>query len=220
MGKHKEPPAKKKRELSGKNLIKPVIYSVLLAGLLYITNLFFGYSTTEQIPPFLLFMEDFILTINPFLIWIQALIIFSVGFLIVDSIGDAVYDIFDERSEETASSLKTITRIVGFGLLVAILVSMLNVDPTAAVALASFLGIAIGFAGQHVLGELLAGIMIVINRPIKPGETVTIKGRTGVVKEVSLTRVRIELPGGKSEVLIPSSVIISSNILRERRSDE
>jgi small-conductance mechanosensitive channel len=165
-------------------------------------------------------MSTIILRINPYIIWIRALIIFIVGFLIVNAFGNAIYDFFDERSEETASSLRTVTRIVGFGVLLAITVSMLNVDPAAAVAMASFLGIAIGFAGQHVLGEILAGIMIVINRPIKPGEIVTISGRTGVVKEISLTRVRIELPGGKQEVLIPSSVIISSNILRSRRPDE
>lgn len=219
-GRRRRRSAKLRAGVAKRNLLKPIIYALVLAGLLYAVDFFFGYAPADAVPWFLVFMEIVIRTVNPFLVWVYALVIFTVGILLVNAIGTMIYDILDERSESSASSLKTMVRIVGYGVLIAILVSMLNVDPTAAIAIASFLGIAIGFAGQSVLGEILAGIVVVINRPIKPGELVTIAGRTGVVKEVSLTRVRIELPGGKNSVLIPSSVILKSNILRSRREDE
>ncbi len=199
-------------------IFKIVIYSIILALLLFLVNFIFGYSEIGQIPSYLQFMASIILLINPYLIWVRAVLILLFGYLIVSAIGKAVYQYTESHSgESTASSMRTIIRIVGFAILLGVVISIIGVDPTVAVTISSFLGIAIGFAGQNVLGNVLAGIVIVINRPFKPGDLVTVSGRTGTVKEISLTRTRIQLPDGKHEVLIPSMTILTSNIVRETR---
>jgi small-conductance mechanosensitive channel len=68
-----------------------------------------------------------------------------------------------------------------------------------------------------VIGNVIAGLVLVLTRPLRPGEQVTIAGRTGTVREITLMRVRILLPNGEDEVLIPSSKILTSTILRKKR---
>ncbi|MFX1294711.1 MAG: mechanosensitive ion channel family protein [Promethearchaeota archaeon] len=205
----------------GRGLIKAIVYILILGIILFLVNYIFGYSEISTIPDFLLPISGFILLLNPYLIWIQVLIVLILGALIVNSISKMVYDYTEERSgEATASSLKTIIRIVGFAILLGVTISLIGVDPTVAITISSFLGIAIGFAAQNVLGNILAGIVLVINRPFKPGETVTVSGRTGVVKEITLTRTRLLLPDGKTMILIPSSVILTSTIQRPKREGE
>jgi small conductance mechanosensitive channel len=215
-----EEPEEEKHYLRN-GILKTAMYIAILAGLLVLINFLFGYSELVAIPSYLLFMADFILWINPYLIWIRALIILIVGLLLVRSIGNTIYSYGKiELDESAASSLRTIFRIIGFAIILGVVISIIGVDPTAAVAISSFLGIAIGFAGQNVLGNLLAGILLVVNRPLKPGETITVGTVSGVVKEIGLTRTRVELPDGENVVLIPSSVLLSSNITRPKRKEE
>ncbi|MHA1129479.1 MAG: mechanosensitive ion channel domain-containing protein [Candidatus Helarchaeota archaeon] len=216
----KEPKKEEKHYLRN-GILKTAIYIGILAGLLFLINFLFGYSELGVIPSYLLFMASFILWINPYLIWIRALIILIVGLLLVRSIGNTIYSYGKvELDESSASSLRTIFRIISFIIILIVVISIIGVDPTAAVAISSFLGIAVGFAGQNVLGNLLAGILLVVNRPLKPGETITVGDVEGVVKEIGLTRTRVELSDGKNVVLIPSSILLASNIKRPKRKEE
>ena len=78
---------KHKRKINRRVLLKPILYIILLGVLLWLVTFFFGLPYH----PILAFMEPIIIAVNPFLIWIQAAIIFSLGFLIVDAFGKAIY---------------------------------------------------------------------------------------------------------------------------------
>jgi len=202
-------------------LIKTIVYGIILGLILFAIHYFFGYSELGSIPAFLLPISGIILLINPYLLWIQTLFVLILGILIIRAVGNMIYSYTEKKSgESSASSLKTIVRIAGFAVLLGIVISIIGVDPTVAISISSFLGIAIGFAAQNVLGNVLAGIMLVINRPLKPGETITVSGQTGTVKEITLTRTKIELADGKTMILIPSSTILSSIVQRPKRADE
>ncbi|MHA1266849.1 MAG: mechanosensitive ion channel domain-containing protein [Candidatus Helarchaeota archaeon] len=211
----------KRKKIRRMGIVKTIIYiTILIVSLLAVTFLF-GYSDIGSIPPLLLPISGFILLIAPYLIWIQAAIVLIIGFLFVKTLGNTVYAYSkEEYGVSNAATLRTLIRLVGFAIVITVVVSIIGVDPTAAIAISSFLGIAIGFAGQAVIGNFLAGIVLLITRPFKPGETITVKDITGVVKDISLTRTRIELPDGKNVILIPSSVLLSSNIKRPKRKEE
>lgn len=95
------------------------------------------------------------------------------------------------------------------GLVVAL--SMLEVNIGPFVAAIGAVGFVVGFAMQGTLGNLAAGIMILLYRPYDLGNTVTIAGNTGKVESMSLVSTTIRTAENKS-VVVPNSAIWGSAI--------
>ncbi|MBD3229127.1 MAG: mechanosensitive ion channel [Candidatus Lokiarchaeota archaeon] len=197
-------------------VIKTILYIAVVVIILLIVSYLFGWTNLADVPTILQPIGWFLVLVNPYLIWIQITIVIILGYLIVNTIGNMIFRYIKKYSgRSTASSIRTIIRIVGFGILLAIVASILQVDPAAALTLGSFTGLIIGFATQNVIGNIISGIVLVITRPFKPGEVVTISGRTGTIKEITLMRVILTLPKGENEILIPSSTVLNSLIVRK-----
>ncbi|MFB0567253.1 MAG: mechanosensitive ion channel domain-containing protein [Candidatus Bathyarchaeia archaeon] len=75
-------------------------------------------------------------------------------------------------------------------------------------------GLVVGFATQTVLTHAVAGIFLVISRPFKHGDMVTLSGQTGFVKEIKLMHTILRTKDGKKEILIPSGTIIGATIVK------
>jgi small-conductance mechanosensitive channel len=60
-------------------------------------------------------------------------------------------------------------------------------------ASAGVAGVAIGFAAQKSLGAVVAGLQLSITQPIRLGDAVIIQGEWGVVEEITITYVRLQL---------------------------
>ena len=74
---------------------------------------------------------------------------------------------------------------------------------------AGIAGVAIGFAAQTSVSNLISGIFIVSEKSIKLGDTIIINGVTGVVDTISLLSVRVHTYDNQM-VRIPNSSIINS----------
>ena len=66
-----------------------------------------------------------------------------------------------------------------------------GVDLTALTATAGVATIAIGFAAQTSLGNLIAGIFLLVDRPFQVDDAIEIEGREGIVLEITLLSVRL-----------------------------
>ncbi|MFT6819081.1 MAG: small conductance mechanosensitive channel [Myxococcota bacterium] len=66
-----------------------------------------------------------------------------------------------------------------------------GVDLTALIATAGVATIAIGFAAQTSLGNLIAGIFLLVDRPFEVDDAIEIEGREGIVREITLLSVRL-----------------------------
>jgi small-conductance mechanosensitive channel len=66
-----------------------------------------------------------------------------------------------------------------------------GVDLTALIATAGVATIAIGFAAQTSLGNLISGIFLLVDRPFEVGDAIEIDGREGIVLEITLLSVRL-----------------------------
>jgi len=67
---------------------------------------------------------------------------------------------------------------------------------------------------QSVLNHAVAGIFIAISRPFKHGDEVTIAGKTGTVKEITVMHTTIISTDGEQEILILSGTIIGEIITK------
>lgn len=80
--------------------------------------------------------------------------------------------------------------------------------------MAGALSFGAGLGLQNVVSNLVAGITILFERPIKLGDLVIINGYEGVVKQISMRSTILEM-GNKSNVIIPNSAIISGSMVNK-----
>jgi small-conductance mechanosensitive channel len=73
------------------------------------------------------------------------------------------------------------------------------------------LAIGFGFGAQNLLKNLMSGIMLLIERPLKVGDIVEIGGIVGTVTNVSIRASTIRAGNG-IETLVPNSTLIESNV--------
>ncbi|MDQ7006319.1 MAG: mechanosensitive ion channel family protein [Acidobacteriota bacterium] len=90
-----------------------------------------------------------------------------------------------------------------------------HIDLTAWLASAGIIGIAVGFAAKDTLGNLFAGVFILIDAPYKVGDYVVLDGEDrGQVTHIGLRSTRL-LTRDDVEIIIPNSVIGGAKIINE-----
>ena len=137
--------------------------------------------------------------------YVQILLAFVFGYLIVSSIAQIFYySLLPKYGRPTAAAVRNIVRIVRIGASAAAIAGAV-----AGVALGGFLGIVIGFASQQVLGQAVAGHFLLIVRPFKINDNVNIAGEDGVVDDVSSLFITVIKPDD-TKVLIPNNAIIGN----------
>ncbi|MEM2825461.1 MAG: mechanosensitive ion channel [Candidatus Bathyarchaeia archaeon] len=195
--------------------LKTLLYIILLSILVSILNFLFGWSSRESIPYILQPYGDIILAINPYLIYIQSALVLAIGYIIVNSLSNAIYFYMRRITDHpTATTVKTVVWALGVAILLVIFISMLSAGPWTAITVGSFGGLVVGFAMQSVLSHFVAGLFLILTRPIKFGDVITIAGQTGVVKEMRLMHLTLETKDGSTEILIPNGMVFTQIILR------
>jgi len=103
--------------------------------------------------------------------------------------------------------------LVGFGAYVFLLIW--GIDPTAWLASAGVIGIAVGFAARDSLANLFSGIFIVADAPYKIGDYIVLdSGERGEVTHLGMRSTRL-LTRDDVEVTIPNAVIANAKIVNE-----
>ncbi len=91
------------------------------------------------------------------------------------------------------------------------LLSLFGIDLTAVWGAAGVAGIAIGFAAQTSVSNLISGLFVITEGSLHPGDTIIVDGITGVVDEVKLLSVRVHTYDNQM-VRIPNSTIIDKSL--------
>jgi small conductance mechanosensitive channel len=105
---------------------------------------------------------------------------------------------------------------LAFGLMLVLALLGVNVTPLfALVGGASFI---IAFALQDTLGNLAAGLMIMINRPFDEGDFVSVGGISGTVQSVSIVSTKVVTPDNRV-IVIPNSKVWGDVITNTSASD-
>ena len=103
--------------------------------------------------------------------------------------------------------------LVGFGAYVILLIWGIN--PTAWLASAGVIGIAVGFAAKDSLANLFSGIFIVADAPYKIGDYIVLDtGERGKVTNLGMRSTRM-VTRDDVEVTVPNAVIANAKIINE-----
>ncbi len=105
-------------------------------------------------------------------------------------------------------------KLVGVGLLVAaffIGIDIVGIDLTALAVFSGAFGLAIGFGLQKTFGNLIAGIILLMDRSIKPGDVIVVGESFGHVTKIGVRAVSIVTRDGK-EHLIPNENLMTQEV--------
>jgi small-conductance mechanosensitive channel len=117
-------------------------------------------------------------------------------------------------SRSTKTRLRILKRLVAAAILVVLgmiaLAQFTDLEKIAAGILASSAVIAliVGFAAQHTIGNLVAGVQLGVSQPFKIGDQITFDEKTsGRVTDITLSYTYVD-PGDGSSVVIPNQILL------------
>lgn len=128
-----------------------------------------------------------------------------------------------QRSDELTPSLRVlIGKVIRTTLIiVAALVTLasLGIDLTVFTVLSGAIGVGIGFGLQKVVSNFISGIVILLDRSIKPGDTISLGDTFGWIRELRARFVSVVTRDGR-EYLIPNEDFITQEVINWSFSDE
>jgi small conductance mechanosensitive channel len=80
------------------------------------------------------------------------------------------------------------------------------------------LGLIIGFAAQHTIGNLVAGVQIAVSQPFRIGDRITFEENEGRVTDITLSYTYID-PGDGSHFVIPNQLLVEGVVHNHSTED-
>jgi small-conductance mechanosensitive channel len=90
-------------------------------------------------------------------------------------------------------------------------VDLLGIDLTAFAVFSGAFGLAVGFGLQKTIGNLIAGIILLMDRSIKPGDVIVVGESFGWVNRIGIRAVSVLTRDGK-EHLIPNENLMTNEV--------
>ena len=97
-------------------------------------------------------------------------------------------------------------------------IDLLDIDLTAFAVFSGAFGLAIGFGLQKTIGNLIAGIILLMDRSIKPGDVIVVGDSFGWVNKIGVRAVSVVTRDGK-EHLIPNENLMTQEVENWSYSD-
>ncbi|MFM0557958.1 mechanosensitive ion channel [Paraburkholderia sediminicola] len=150
-----------------------------------------------------------------------ALTIGFVAIIAVKNIGGFLDIAFPERTRLSGGSryaIRTVARYVIVGGAVMTVFSVLGGNWSRIQWLVAAMGVGLGFGLQEIFANFVSGLIILFERPIRIGDTVTVADVTGVVTRVQ-ARATTVTDFDRKEVVIPNKTVITERVTNWTLSD-
>jgi small-conductance mechanosensitive channel len=118
-------------------------------------------------------------------------------------------------SELTPSSRVLVSKVVNITLLVLVILVGLNsvgIDLTAFAVFSGAIGVGVGFGLQKIVGNFISGIILLVDKSIKPGDVIQLEDAYGWVREMGGRCVSV-VTRDEKEYLIPNENLISQQVV-------
>ncbi len=139
---------------------------------------------------------------------------FPISRVVLEALG-RMRDRYQVVEERTIPLFDISMKLVLFGGATYAALAIWGVDPTAWLASAGVVGIAVGFAAKDTLANLFAGFFIVADAPYKLGDFVILpSGERGMVTHVGVRSTRL-LTRDDIEITMPNAQIANAKIINE-----
>ena len=120
------------------------------------------------------------------------------------------------RNEDISPSFQVLTikflQLLIYGAAVLVGVRMLGIDLTGLAVLSGAIGVGLGFGLQKVVSNLVSGVILLLDRSIKPGDVISLGETFGWINQLGARYVSITTRDGK-EYLIPNEDLITGQVV-------
>ncbi|AZO67319.1 MULTISPECIES: mechanosensitive ion channel family protein [unclassified Mesorhizobium] len=158
---------------------------------------------------------------------LSALMVLKAALLLIATVWLSVVvgKYIDERvriSEELTPSIRVLVgKVAKVGLVLvagAIALSSVGLDLTALTIFSGAVGVGLAFGLQKVVSNFVSGMIILLDKSIKPGDTISLEGTFGWVRELRARFVSVVTRDGR-EYLIPNEDFITQRVINWSFSD-
>ncbi|MBE6812727.1 MAG: mechanosensitive ion channel [Ruminococcaceae bacterium] len=157
---------------------------------------------------------------------LAALALLLIGFRIIKILNKklAKAKVFDKIESSTKNFMFKVLDVAAKVLLVILAASILGVPMASVVAVIGSAGLAIGLALEGSLGNIASGVVLMVTKPFKEGDFITVGGADGgVVNDIGIFYTSITTPDNR-RIVYPNSTIAGATLVnvtaeKDRRVD-
>jgi small-conductance mechanosensitive channel len=166
-----------------------------------------------DLTPIQLLAEQFVLSLPKFL---GAILIFVLFWIVGAILGRVIKGVtrkakFDDVVSRVLGDFVRVTILV-VGLITAL--GTIGIDVSALVTGVGLVSLALGLALQPIVGNAVSGMLILIYRPFRLGDTIKALDNEG--KVINITLRSVTLQGENKEILIPNISVLSNVVIINR----
>lgn len=149
---------------------------------------------------------------------VSAVLVLIIGLWVIQRIAYLANKTFERRNLDV--SLRTFLKsLISIGLKIILIVTvagMLGIGTASFVTILGAAGLAVGLALQGSLSNFAGGVLILIFKPYKVGDTIEAQGQTGEVKEIQIFNT-VMLTAEHKTVILPNGVLSNGTIVNNSR---
>lgn len=151
-----------------------------------------------------------------------ALLSFSILLLIGRFIATRIAHKYRYKAEEdTQVAISTITVYISFSLAFLFAMLVTGVDFTGLAIIAGALSVGVGLGLQTIVNNFVSGLILLIEKPIRPGDRIVIGKTEGFVRKIRIRSTQIATLS-KEDVIVPNADLITQQVtnymFRDRNS--
>lgn len=175
--------------------------------------------------PTLAFLDQLAINLGAFRLSLLVVAKGAVALVVMLWIANAAARLVEKRlrtfSQFTPSQnvlISKLARVLFVTLAILLAINSVGIDLTALAVFSGALGLGIGIGLQKVVSNLLSGVILLMDRSVKPGDVVSISGTYGWINSIGARYVSVITRDG-IEHLIPNEVLISTPVENWSHSD-
>ncbi|MBR3954157.1 MAG: mechanosensitive ion channel [Clostridia bacterium] len=156
---------------------------------------------------------------------IVALILLLIGFRIIKILNKKIAKakVFEKIEASSRNFMFKVLDVAAKILLVILAASIMGVPMASVVAVIGSAGLAIGLALEGSLGNIASGVVLMVTKPFKEGDFITVGGDGGTVDDIGIFYTTLTTPD-KRRIVYPNSAVAGATIVnvsaeKERRVD-
>ncbi len=139
------------------------------------------------------------------------------GFIVITLLNKAALRLFAPRlGSQGVMVLKKLIRYLGFAFVCILALNQIGLNLGAILGAAGVAGIAIGFAAQTSLSNIISGFFLIGERPFELGDIIEVDGTSGTVDTIGLLSLTLRTFDNRS-VRIPNETLVKTKVVNVTR---
>ena len=137
----------------------------------------------------------------------------------VEVVEEPFEDKLFEEEEETQVAVASILTYIGFSIALISGLLVAGFDFTGLAIIAGALSVGIGLGLQSIVNNFVSGLILLIEKPIRPGDRINVDGVEGFVKKIRVRSTQI-MTSAREDIIVPNSDLITRRVTNYMFSDK